>query len=352
MLQVNKETKPTLSGVTAHVREQGLRTTRMLVQPVGHVHDHTFDDDPKIILLVVLGDLLHRELLVGDLEITHVLRGSSRRGVSGGRGRRGGGSGHGRGGLTDGSRGLAAAGGTSGSSPLDGDLAGLRGIDVQRDLLETLLRGAAAGEQLLEEVLAGGVASNTAVDDAAKERRATKTVGTVDTTSKLTASVEAVEGLALGVEDLSLVVDLDTAHGEVEDGLHDGDVEGVVDGEGPVVEELLVPGVLLLALGNLVVLVKGLLEGSLTAADLLGELSAGHLLHETTARVVAGVEVKDVGGLAVEDEANRPLALGLFLEDLAGHVVTVAELVGETLAVGVEEDTTLTTEGYTILAKH
>ena len=101
--------------------------------------------------------------------------------------------------------------------------------------------------------MAGGVTGDAAVDDAAEQRGATQAVGAVDTTGKLTAGEQAVEGLALLVEDLGLVVDLDTAHGEVQHGLHDGDVEVVVDVEGHVVEEALAPGVLLLALGDVVV---------------------------------------------------------------------------------------------------
>jgi len=216
---------------------------------------------------------------------------------------------------------------------------------VQGDLAETLLGSGATGDQLLEQVLAGGVTGDTAVDDAAQQGRTTQTVGAVDATGQLTAGVQAVEGLLFGVEHLGVLIDFDTTHGEVEDGLHEGDVELVVNIEGHVVEEALVPGILLFAVGDEVVLVKGILKGSIAAANLLGQLLAGHLLHEATTGVMASVEVENLGGLAVQHQADGPLALLLLFPHLAGHVVTVAQLVGEALAVRVQQQTTLTTEG-------
>ncbi len=70
------------------------------------------------------------------------------------------------------------------------------------------------------EVVAGGVAGDAAVDDAAQQRGTAETVGAVDATGELAAGEQAVEGLLVLVENLGLVVDLDAAHGEVEDGLH------------------------------------------------------------------------------------------------------------------------------------
>lgn len=321
-----------LGGVTAHEVHDGLGTTGVLVEPVGEVHDDTLDNNPQVALGVVLGNLVHGVLLLGDGEL-----------LGGGLGGRGsGGSSAGSRSASSGNLGLARRGTAVG--PLDSQLAGRRGVEVQGDLAQTGSTRSLALESLLEEVAAGSVTGNTAVDNTAQQRRATKTVGTVDTTSQLTAGKETLEGLLLLVEDLGLVVDLDTTHGEVEDGLHDGDVEGVVDVEGHVVEESLAPGVLLLALGNGVVLGEGALEVLGGAANLLGELLAGHLLHEATAGVVAGVEVEDVGGLGVEDEADGELALVLLLPHHARDVVTVSELVAEAVTIGVEQETTLTTE--------
>ena len=320
-----------LGGVTAHEVHDGLGATGVLVEPVAEVHDNALDDDPQVLLGVVLGDLLHGELLLGDGEALGIV----------GLGSRGGGAG------TSGGSGLLGDGAGTGDTavgPLNGQLAGSRGVEVQRDLAKTLGSAGLALESLLEEEVAGRVTSNTAVDDTAQQRGATETVGTVDTTSQLTAGEETLEGLLLLVEDLGLVVDLDTTHGEVENGLHQSDVVGVVDVKGQVVEELLAPGVLLLAVGDGVVGLEGLLEVVGLAANLLGELLAGHLLHETTARVVAGVEVKDVGGLGVEDEADGELVLVLLLPHHTGDIVTVAELVAESVTVGVEQQTTLTTE--------
>lgn len=80
-----------LSGITAHEVEDGLNATGVLLEPVAQVHDDTLDDDPEIALSVVLGNLLHAILSLGDLEVLGVGLGSFRGldrggGGSGGRG--------------------------------------------------------------------------------------------------------------------------------------------------------------------------------------------------------------------------------------------------------------------------
>ena len=325
-----------LRGIAAHEVEESVSATRVLVKPVSDVEDNTLDDDPEVVLLVVLGDFFHGKFLLGDLELGDVA------GLGLLRGRGTGGSG-----LGGSSRGnLASAGAGASTAPLHGDLAGRGRVDVQGDLAQTLSGTTAAGDELLEEVTGGAVTGDTAIDDATQEGGTTETVGTVNTTRQLPAGVESFEGFLLGVENLGVLVDLNTTHGEVENRLHDGDVEGVVDVEGHVVEEALVPGILLLALGDRIVFAEGLLQSSLAAANLLGQFLTAHLLHEATASVVAGVEVQDIGGLAVEDQTDRPLALLLLLPHLGGDVITVAEFVGETLTIGVKEETTLTTQGW------
>ncbi|KAI7360310.1 Flavocytochrome c [Hortaea werneckii] len=165
------------------------------------------------------------------------------------------------------------------------------------------------------------------------------------TRPQLTADEQAVEGLlAVAVETSGLVVDLDTTHGEVQYGLHQCHVEGVVDLDGEVVVVLLAEGVLCLTLGIAVVVLESLAELLLRAANVLGERLAGHLLHQTTARVMSGVEVENVGSLAVEHETDRPQVFLLLLPHLAGDVITVLQLVGETLALAVQQQTTLATE--------
>lgn len=318
--------------IATHEVVQGVCTARVLIDPVSEIEDDALDHDPEVLLGVVLGDFLHGVLGLWDLEVRWIGLGGGGRGGSSG----------GCGGCESGK--VSASGGTA---PLDRDLARGVGVDVKGDLTETLRGGGGAvGEELLEEVLGGGVTCDTAVDDTAEEGGTAETVGAVDAAGEFTAGVEAVEGLLLAVEDLGVLVDLNTTHGEVEDGLHESDVELVVELEGHVVEEALVPGVLLLAVGDEVVFVEGLLEGSFAAADFGNELGAGHLLHQAAAGVVTGVEVQDLGGLAVEDETDGPLALLLFFPHLARDVVAVAKLVGKALAVGVEEETTFTAEGF------
>ena len=108
-------------------------------------------------------------------------------------------------------------------------------------------------------------------------------------------------------------------------------------------EEFLAEGVLLFAVGNSIVGGEGLLEGIFRAADFLCQFLTGHLLHEAAAGVVAGVEVKDIGGFGVEDETDGPF-LGFFLfPHFAGDVVAVAELVGETLTFAVKKKTAFAT---------
>jgi hypothetical protein len=59
---------------------------------------------------------------------------------------------------------------------------------------------------------------------------------------------------------------------------------------------------------------------------------------------MAGVEVKDVGGFRVEDEADGPLLLLLLLPHLTRYVVSVAEVITKSIALIVKEDASLATE--------
>lgn len=143
-----------LSGVTAHEVENGVDATGVLLEPVGQVQDDTLDDNPEIILRVVLSNLLHGVLLLGDREglgLAGSLLGTGRR------------SGRLLGDLSGGGAGSGAVG------PLDGQLAGSRGVEMQGDLAQTLSSAGGALEGVLEEVAAGAVTGNTAVDDAAKQ---------------------------------------------------------------------------------------------------------------------------------------------------------------------------------------
>jgi hypothetical protein len=163
-------------------------------------------------------------------------------------------------------------------------------------------------------------------------------------TGQLTADEEAIKWLTIGVEALGLIVDLNTTHSEVKHGFHQRNVEGVVDIEGQVVEELLAKGILNLAVRNSVVVLKCGLESLLSAADLLGKFPARHLLHQATAGVVAGMEVENVGSFRVKDESDGPETLLLLFPHLAGYVIAVAELVAEALALAIKEKTALTTK--------
>ena len=146
----------------------------------------------------------------------------------------------------------------------------------------------------------------------------------MDASCEFAAGVETLKGLVLGVQNLGVVVDFDAAHGEVEDRLHDGDVEGVIDVEGEVVEEFLAKRIFLLAVSDGVVVFEGLLQCGVAAANFLREFFAAHFLHEATAGVVPGVEVEDVGGFGVEHEADGPFLRFFLLPHLTRDVVAVA----------------------------
>jgi len=154
----------------------------------------------------------------------------------------------------------------------------------------------------------------------------------VDAACELAAGVEAFEGGALAVEDLGFVVDFDTAHCEMQDGLHDGDVEGVADVEGEIVEEFLAEGVFLLAVRDGVVVGVGLLQSVFGAADGFCKVRTRHFLHEAAPGVVPRVEIEDVGGFGVEDESDGPFSCFLLLPHLTRYIVAVTELVREPLA--------------------
>jgi hypothetical protein len=307
----------------------------VILQKLGAVQDATLDNDPNVVLLVVLGNIIHGEFLLrnGELFLLGSINGGGVRTLSAS--------------LVDGVRGglTRRLGRSRGrTAPIDSDTAGGVGIDVERDLVQTRggVSSSSGRQDLLEEVLAAGITGDATVDDAAQQRRTTETVGSVNTARNLTASVKTLEGFALLIQDLSLVIDLDATHGEVKNWLHERDVESVVDVERNVVEELFAVRVLLFSGGDVVIILEHLLEMLRSTANLLGEFLATDLLHEATARVVTGVEVKDIGRLAVENKTDGEL----ILEHLAGDVITVAELVTESVAGSVEQETTLATERW------
>jgi len=221
--------------------------------------------------------------------------------------------------------------------------------------------------------------SDTAEDDAIQKGGAAETIVTVDTAGDLATSVKARDDVVTsgdlgpiaiqlgGALELSILVDHDTAHAVVNDGGDEGDVEGLVGdlarGE-HVVEELLadaglarglIPGlsagvggewaafgVLVLLLGGNLMLGMDVDQSLDVAADLLGEVATGgEKLHDATALVMLAMPMNLVSGGLVEAETERSLAL----PHLAGDVIAAAELVGESVTVGVEEETTNTTEG-------
>lgn len=141
----------------------------------------------------------------------------------------------------------------------------------------------------------------------------------MDTTSNFASCIQARHRLATLVEHTRLGVNLQTTHGVVEDGGHNGDVEEVI--KLPfTLEEFLAEGVLLGAYA-LVVVVKGLLEDFRCDTELLGKsITAVEALHEATSDVVLAMPCDLRGRRSVENETDGELAV---LPHLASDKVTV-----------------------------
>ena len=129
----------------------------------------------------------------------------------------------------------------------------------------------------------------------------------MDTASNLTGGEQSRDGLAISTEDTGLGVDLETTHGVVEDGGHEGDVEDVVHLPLARLEELFAEWILL-GLDDIVILLEGLLELSRADADVLGESGTILItLHETAADVVFAVPFNLLGSFTVKNESDRVL---------------------------------------------
>lgn len=311
-------------GVATSVDQDGLLASRVVLQELGHVQHLAVDDDPAVVVLVVLGDLFQAVLLVA---------------VSGG------GS---VGGLL---RGLNVL--------FDGQSSASALLVVPRELERELVLGGQHSHlqvasvaanavarlvvaQVAEQVARGSGSGNATEDDAAEQRTATETVSAVDSTSDFTGSEEAGNGVFVGVvQDLALGVDLQATHAEVQHGRDDADVELVVHLEGQVVEVFLAEGVLV-GLGALVVLAEGVRQRLRRDTELLGQgLAALELLHQAAAHVVLAVPLDLFATSAVQNQSVRALVA---LPHLASHVIAVTQFVCKSKAVAVHQETTDTTE--------
>jgi len=308
-------------GVLSGKEENGLGTAGVVVEESGDVENLSVHDDPAVVLGVVFGNLLLGELLLSS-------RGGSSSRSGGGGGRSGSRRGGDRGGSSR----------RSTESDLNVDLLGA-GVDRHLDSFGDV-GGSSSGRGELEEASGGGGTGDTSEDDTLEKGGSSETVDSVDSSSDLTTGVESGD-LSVGLGgNLGVSVDGDTSHAVVNDGGHNTHVASVAEGVGAVGEELLAEGVLLL-LGELVVLVEGGLEGRGGDAHVLGEVGSRLVvLHDTTASVVLDVPSNLVRGGGVEDETERSLVL----PHLSGDVVTTSEFVTETLAVGIDEETTDTAE--------
>ena len=214
---------------------------------------------------------------------------------------------------------------------------------------------------LLEEVSGSRVTRHASKDDTSEERRTTETVCSVNAASNLASSEQPGNRLAIRTEDAGLGVDLETTHGVVEDGGHEGDVEDVVHLPFTGLEELFAKWTLLSPY-DVVVIVERSLELSRTDTHVLGESSTVFVaLHETSTNVVFAVPFDLFRGFSVEDQpdwvlntegqwtsgekAGYRMNLALLFPDLSSDIVAVLQLIDKSPALAVEQETTNAAEG-------
>jgi len=183
----------------------------------------------------------------------------------------------------------------------------------------------------------------------------------VDTTGNLTSGEQSGDGLAVGTEDTGLGIDLKTTHGVVKDRGHEGDVEDVVHLPLAWLEEFFAEWALL-SLNDVIVILEGLFELRRADTNVLGESSTVLIaLHEAAANVVLAVPLNLLGSFTIEDESDWVLNAGWSIDsegtmryrtdlaplfpDLPGDVVTVLQLIDESLTLTVEQETANTAEG-------
>jgi hypothetical protein len=157
----------------------------MVRKEFGHIEDLTVNDDPDIVLLVVLGDLC-KSVTAGG-----VFASRSSRGGVGGR-------------SWSGTRNMTSDG---------------------TETTTGFLHGSGSS---LKEVSRGAVTGYTTENDAAEEGGTTKTISTMDTSCDLSRSKQARNRFSGLINDARLSVNLETTHSVVEDRGHDSDVEEIV----------------------------------------------------------------------------------------------------------------------------
>ncbi len=116
---------------------------------------------------------------------------------------------------------------------------------MSRDCTEPSLGFAGVSDPTSGEHRLPRYPTHTTKDHASKQRASSQTVRAVHTTRNFTRCEKTRYGLVAGAEDAAFWVDLETTHGVMKDGSHDGDVEDVVHCEVTVLEELLAEGILL-----------------------------------------------------------------------------------------------------------
>mmetsp|Transcript_12217 Transcript_12217/g.23661 ORF Transcript_12217/g.23661 Transcript_12217/m.23661 type:complete len:439 (+) Transcript_12217:364-1680(+) len=159
----------------------------------------------------------------------------------------------------------------------------------------------------------------------------------------LSSSPEVLHAAPPAGDDLCLLVHVESSHAVVEHGGHDRYMEEVVESPGEVVEVLLSERTLLLPRGDRVVVVEGCLELRRGDSHLCRQLSArSDSLHQSPPAVVFAVPLDLLRGLPVQNQTVGP---SLVLPHAPSHVVTVAELVSEPVALVVQEHPPHTSEG-------
>src|SRR5262245_6092197 len=198
---------------------------------------------------------------------------------------------------------------------------------------------------MLEQVICSSTAGDTTVHDTAEQCAAAKAIAAVHATGQFATGPETRKGCGTIVDEhTGLVVDLDAAHGKMQDGLHERNVEFIIDVEGVILEEFLSEGIFSVARGVVVVVVERGFELFDGDAHFLSEGGAGFkMAHESAAFVVFYVPLDFLCGFGVEDESDGEVVA---LPHCVGDHVAFLEFVDESVSTGIEEQTANATEGF------
>mmetsp|Transcript_12216 Transcript_12216/g.23655 ORF Transcript_12216/g.23655 Transcript_12216/m.23655 type:complete len:521 (-) Transcript_12216:387-1949(-) len=184
---------------------------------------------------------------------------------------------------------------------------------------------------------------NPSVHHTVQEGVSSQSVRTVHTPHHLSCCPQVGHRGRCSGEHTGVLIHVEPSHGVVEDGGDDGDVEEIVHLPGKVGEELFPERTLLLTRGDGVVVLEGRLDLLRRDAHLGCQLpSRPHTLHQTPTAVVLAVPLNLLRGFPVQ---NQTIGTPLILPHSSSHVVSVTELISESVPLVVQQHPPHTPEG-------